>query len=326
MVATDEQGLRGTLDVTVTVTELNEGPVVSGTATFTINEYQDLSNASYTARDPEATGGGTTTIRWSTSGRGRGDFTIDRGAGVLTFRTPPDYERAADSNRENVYEVTVRAYDGRNYGDFEVTVTVLAVNEGPEITGRDTFSYRENGTSALYTYRASDPEGDEFTWGLGGLDASKLEINEQGVLTFASPPDFDDPTGSGADGNQYLVTVQARDDQGNTAELPLTVTVTDQNEGAVIVGQETIGVRKTGIRRLPWPLTPQLTRRASPLPVGPSPAVTVAILPSMGTANLPSATRPTSTAPPTPTGTMSTGSPYAPTTDAPTAAWTSQLR
>ena len=118
MVATDEQGLRGTLGVTVTVTELNEGPVVSGTATFTINEYQDLSNASYTARDPEATGGGTTTIRWSTSGRGRGDFTIDRGAGVLTFRTPPDYERPADSNRENVYEVTVRAYDGRNYGDF----------------------------------------------------------------------------------------------------------------------------------------------------------------------------------------------------------------
>ena len=95
-------------------------------------EYQDLSNASYTARDPEATGGGTTTIRWSTSGRGRGDFTIDRGAGVLTFRTPPDYERPADSNRENVYEVTVRAYDGWNYGDFEVTVTVLAVNEGPE--------------------------------------------------------------------------------------------------------------------------------------------------------------------------------------------------
>ena len=113
----------------------------------------------------------------------------------------------------------MRAYDGRNYGTFDVTVTVLAVNEGPEITGRDAFSYRENGTSALYTYRATDPEGDEYTWDLGGLDASDFEISDGGVLTFASPPNFDSPAGSGTDGNEYLMTVQARDDQGNTGEL-----------------------------------------------------------------------------------------------------------
>ena len=172
VVATDGEGLRGTLSVTVTVTELNEGPVVSGTPTFTVNENQDLSGATYTASDPEAIAGVTTTITWSTAGRDGGDFIIEPRDGVLTFPQPGDYERPADSNRDNEYEVTVRAYDGRNYGTFDVTVTVLAVNEGPEITGRDTFSYRENGTSALYTYRATDPEGDEFTWGLGGLDAS----------------------------------------------------------------------------------------------------------------------------------------------------------
>ena len=248
VVATDEGGLRGTLDITVTVTELNEGPVVSGTAAFTIDENQDLPNAIYAAADPEATGGVTTTITWSTSGRDGGDFTIDREAGVLTFRTPPDYERPADSNRDNVYEVTVRAYDGRNYGNFDVTVTVLAVNEGPEITGKDSFSHRENGTAALYTYRASDPEGDEFTWDLGGLDAGDFTITTdssgRGVLTFAFPPDFDNPAGSGTDGNQYLVTVRARDDQGNTGELPVTVTVTDQNEAAVVSGQETIRVQE----------------------------------------------------------------------------------
>ena len=248
VVATDEGGLRGILEVTVTVTEVNEGPVVSGGAAFTIDENQDLPNAVYTARDPEAIGGVTTTITWSTSGRDGGDFTIDRETGVLTFRTPPDYERPADSNRDNVYEVTVRAHDGRNYGYFDVTVTVLAVNEGPETTGKDTFSYRENGTSALYTYRATDPEGDEFTWDLGGFDAGDFTITTdssgRGVLTFASPPDFDSPAGSGTDGNEYLVTVQARDDQGNTGELAVTVTVTDQNEGAVVSGQETISVRE----------------------------------------------------------------------------------
>ena len=244
VVAADGGGLRGTFEITVTVTELNEGPVVSGTATFTIDENQDLTGATYTATDPEATGGVITTITWSVSGRDGGDFTIDRETGVLTFRSLPDYERPADSNRDNVYEVTVRAYDGRNYGTFDVTVTVLAVNEGPEITGRDAFSYRENGTSALYTYRATDPEGDEFTWGLGGLDAGDFEISDGGVLVFASPPNFDSPAGSGTDGNEYLVTVQARDDQGNTGELPVTVMVTDQNEGATVSGRTEIAVEE----------------------------------------------------------------------------------
>ena len=244
VVTTDGGGLRGRFEVTVTVTELNERPVVSGTATFTVNENQDLPSATYTATDPEATDGVTTTITWSVSGRDGGDFTIERETGALTFRTPPDYERPADSNRDNEYEVTVRAYDGRNYGTFDVTVTVLAVNEGPEITGRDAFSYRENGTSALYTYRATDPEGDEFTWDLGGLDAGDFEISEGGVLTFASPPNFDSPAGSGTDGNEYLVTVQARDDQGNTGELPVTVTVTDRNEGATVSGRTEIAVQE----------------------------------------------------------------------------------
>ncbi len=256
VVATDSAGLRGTLAVAVTVTALNEGPVVSGTAAFTVNENQKLSDNQagsgtiYTAADPEAIGGITTTITWSTSGRDGGDFTIERETGVLTFRYPPNYERPADYNRDNVYDLTVRAHDGRNYGTFDVTVTVLAVNEGPEITGRDTFSFRENTpvTTRLYTYRATDPEGNGFTWELGGPDANDFNITPDssghGVLTFAVPPNFDLPSGSGAHGNEYLVTVQARDDQGYVGQLPVTVTVTDQNEGAVVTGRQTISVQE----------------------------------------------------------------------------------
>ena len=243
VVATDSGGLQGILAVTITVTNLNEGPTVSGPANFTIDENQVLpSSARYTATDPDTLT--PATITWRVSGRDGGDFTIDRETGVLAFRITPNYERPADSNRDNVYEVTVRAYDGRNYGDFDVTVMVLAVNEGPEITGRDAFTYRENGTAALYTYRATDPEGNDFTWHLGGLDASDFGISDQGVLTFALPPNFDSPTGSGTDRNQYLVTVQAGDDQGNTGELPVTVTVTDQNEGPTVSGRTEISVQE----------------------------------------------------------------------------------
>ena len=219
------------------VTAVNEGPQVFGTSTFAVNENQDLPGASYTASDPE----GTTAFRWSTSGRDGGDFTIDEN-GMLTFRNSPDYERPADSNRDNLYELTVRAYDGRNYGTQDVTVTVREVNEPPVISGRTTFTYRENSTYALYTYRATDPEGDNFTWSLGGSDAGDFDISETGVLTFGDPPDFEIP--AGVNGNEYQVAVQATDDQFSTGTFEVIVTVTDLNEAPEVTGLSTFVVEE----------------------------------------------------------------------------------
>ena len=110
-------------------------------------------------------------------------------------------------------------------------------NESPVITttSRMTFSYEENGTSVIYTFRATDPEGGTITWTPGGADGGDF-IMEVGALTFASPPDYESP--AGANGNEYQVTVQARDAQGNTASLPVTVTVTDVNEGPEVSGSQ----------------------------------------------------------------------------------------
>ena len=227
---------RGTLDVSIMVTEVNEGPEITGPATRTVAENFEDMVATYTGEDPEDT---TADInRWSVTGRDGGDFTINEG-GELTFRNPPDFERPADANRDNEYEVTVRASDGRHYGTYDVTVTVEAVNEAPEFrSGRRTsFTHRENGTSSLYTYRATDPEGDEFTWAVGGTDGGAFEISEDGgVLAFKTPPDFENPDDFDED-NEYLVTVVVRDDRSNRAELEVMVSVTGLNEGPKI--QET---------------------------------------------------------------------------------------
>ena len=66
----------------------------------------------------------------------------------------------ADSGRDNVYDFSVRASDGRNYGYLEVTVTVEDVNEAPVITttSRTSFTYRESSTATIYTFSAADPE------------------------------------------------------------------------------------------------------------------------------------------------------------------------
>ena len=230
--ARDNGGNTASLPVTVTVREVNEGPeVTGGRPSYTINENQDLRNAIYAATDPE---GGSVT-RWSLGGSDGGDFSISE-AGVLTFRHLPDYERPADSNRDNVYELQVRPYDGRYYGTFDVTVAVTDVNEPPTITTTSSSAMalrqRENLTSRLYTYRATDPEGSTVTWSVGGTDGRYFTIDERGQFSFKeeNPPDFEQPGDSGRD-NVYEVTIRARDDGSNTRDLSVTVTVTNDAEG-----------------------------------------------------------------------------------------------
>ena len=238
--ARDDALYTGTLDVVVTVTDVNEGPEISGrqSLTFTENQATDRILATYSAADPENPSAAIT--RWSVTGTDAGDFTIDD-SGRLTFRRVPDYEKPDDSGRDNTYNLSVRASDGRYYGYLEVTVAVTDVNEAPAISAsaKTAFTYRENGTAAIYTFKATDPERSAIEWSLSGADAADFAI-ENGALKFTDPPSFESPQGSGLDGNEYLVTVEVRDDDFNTSSLPVTVTVTDQNEGPEITGPQSL--------------------------------------------------------------------------------------
>ena len=59
-----------------------------------------------------------------------------------------------------MYNFSVRASDGSLNGYLSVTVTVKGVNEMPTITttSKTAFTYRENGTATIYTFKATDPE------------------------------------------------------------------------------------------------------------------------------------------------------------------------
>ena len=53
-----------------------------------------------------------------------------RDRGVLSFKEPPDYEEPSDFGRDNVYEVTVEAWDETGeIGKFEATVLVTNLTD-----------------------------------------------------------------------------------------------------------------------------------------------------------------------------------------------------
>ena len=224
-------------EVTVTVDDLDE---ITGPSALDRPENFEGLLATYSA-----IGRGDLTVvpTWRLTGTDSGDFSINE-QGELTLRSTPDYERPADSNRDNVYSIAVQVYDGGYYGSHDVTVTVTPVNEAPAITTTSSSAtglrQPENRTSRLYTYRATDPEGSGITWSLGGADGSFFSIDERGEFSFSetSPPDFEMPGDLGGD-NVYNVTVQASDGT-HTESVAVMVNVTDVNEGPTVSGSETL--------------------------------------------------------------------------------------
>jgi hypothetical protein len=205
-----------------------------------------VNGVTYAATDPEGQN-----ITYHLIGPDASKFQFSA-ARVLSFKEDqePDYEMPGDVGRDNVYEVTVRANDGTMTADKMVRVTVTDVNEGPVVSGRDEISYAENGEGAVGAFTARDPEGGtSITWSLAtdatidGVEAADIAdgtdhftIDEDGVLKFSSPPDFENPSGEGATSNTYKVVVLAADAAtgGQTGYHKVTVKVTNLNESGTI--------------------------------------------------------------------------------------------
>ena len=227
-----------TIRVAIAVTGVDEPPVVAGAGTPSVRE-NDSAVAAYRASDPERAA---TMFTWELAGDDAGAFRIG-GDGVLAFGAAPDFELPADRDRDNVYEVTVRATDDgatepfAMTGELHVSVTVGDVDEPPEIGGTGSFTVAEAGSRFVGGYTASDPEGGAATWlSLAGADARFFEFDaDTGGLSFTDTPDFDRAT-NGNHGPEYRVTVRASDEGNRVAGLPVTITLTDVDEAPLIGG------------------------------------------------------------------------------------------
>ena len=217
-------------EVTVQDTVVNRAPVIAGDAWVDYAENGTGPVHTFLAQDPESD-----TVTWSLAGDDSGAFSIT--GGVLRFARSPDYE---DPNHSSAFRVTVQAADATNRTAYPVAIVVTDIDEPPEISGVTTISgYDENGAGDVAAYTAMDPEGDSnITWSLGGTDQADFTITD-GVLKFASAPDYERPADSGGN-NQYEVTIQATDSNNKRGELHVDVIVQNVDEPPVITGPDTV--------------------------------------------------------------------------------------
>ena len=180
------------------------------------------------------------------SGADAASFDIDSDMGQGQIKVGAN--AMLDYETKPAYEVTVTARDPEGLSSsVDVTINVTDVDEAPEISGSSSEMYPENGTGAVATYTADDPEMKSVTWSIPaasdlGNDADLTAADNtegtlfsidasSGVLTFKDAPDYETPRGGTNNSNTHMLVVAASDG-AVTAYKKVEVEVTDEEEAA----------------------------------------------------------------------------------------------
>ncbi len=219
------------------VTIINDDHAPAFTSAVAVEVLENLQSVQdVAAMDADA---GETVTYSITGGADESQFSVNGATGALSFVDVPDYENAADADKNNVYDVQVTASDGTNSTDQIIAVTVKDVNDNsPVFTSPNTAAVTEN-TTAVFTVTATDEDaGTSISFSLiGGDDQSKFNINSStGALTFSSAPDHEEAVDANGE-NDYLVTVRASDGTNHT-DQSITVSVQDVNDNSPVITSE----------------------------------------------------------------------------------------
>ena len=220
--ATDPSSATDSITVTISVTNVEEAGAVNFDSTSPALGIE----LTATLSDPD---GGETGItwQWSSSATSNGDFTAISGATNAAY-TP------ASTDVGNYLRATASYEDALGTGKTASAVTANAValtgpntpptidNIPPESEILTALTVEEHSTAVIYTFTATDADGDTITWRLEGPDALLFAINAAGELTAASDSALNYDSGI----TRYDLAVVADDGKDAVSEL-IRVNVTE---------------------------------------------------------------------------------------------------
>ena len=228
--ATDADGNIATVDITVTIINVQE----QSTLSITGLAYEAVpENEAWMSPVPSLTGTPIGAVTWTKEGTDADAFTIDSSTGQLSMGTQ-DFEEPADADTNNDYEVTVKVEDADgNTATEAITVTVTDVQETASlsITGLTDDSVGENQAWMSPEPSLTGTPIGEVTWTKEGADADAFTIDSSTGQLSMEAQNYESPEDENTD-NDYEVTVKVEDADGNTATEAITVTVTDVQEAA----------------------------------------------------------------------------------------------
>ena len=242
----DDQGGTANQPVTITITDENEPPDAPDAPTVTATSTTSLAiawTAPSTAGRPPISDYDVQ-YRLADSGDAFADIGYD-GTGTTT---------ALDGLQpDTAYEVQVRAHNDEGTSDWSASGTGrtdanIAPTFATDAEGVDR-SVAENtpaGQPIGAPVSATDAEGDALTYTLAGTDAAAFALDaDSGQVRTKAALDYETRT-------TYAVVVEVRDDQGGTANQPVTITITDENEPPDAPDAPTVTATSTTSLAIAW--------------------------------------------------------------------------
>ena len=214
----DPPNTDATIDVTIEVTDVNEGPTFDANAPATQEVAENTAaetniGSPYTATDPE----NDTPLTYSLGGTDAASFEIDTGTGQLKTKADLDHEAKAS------YSIDVQVADGKNAEGISETPPVVDTTHAVTITVTDaddqgsiTLSTQTPTVGSTLTATVVDQDGGVTgeTWVWESSTDQNNWTTITGETTNSYTPDSDDV------GNYLKVTATYNDDEGSgqTAE------------------------------------------------------------------------------------------------------------
>jgi VCBS repeat-containing protein len=228
VVATDRGGLTAEKAVTVSVTNVNDAPVMTSADTGTVAENAPASMVIYTVVATDVDVGDTRSYSLKAATGDAAALVINASTGAVTLIKSADFETKAS------YNFTVIATDkGGLATEKAVTVSVTNVNDAPVMTSAGTGTVAENApaSTVIYSAVATDVDADDtrsYSLKAATGDAAAVAVDAStGAVTLIKPADFETKA-------SYNFTVIATDKAGLTAEKAVTVSVTDVNDAPTL--------------------------------------------------------------------------------------------
>ncbi|MDA9141236.1 cadherin repeat domain-containing protein [Gammaproteobacteria bacterium] len=183
----------------------------------------------------DASSNKTDPISYSLSGGPDSSF-FSLSGNTLSFAGTANYEAPDDTNKDSVYEVSVTVSSQSVSKTQAIYVRVADTPEAPVISTASIDNVKENITSVA-TISASDEDvGSVLTYSLldsgGAKDEKLLSINESGVLTFISAPNYESPSDFNSDNTVEFTVVVS--DGSLTAQADYSFKIIDVNESPFI--------------------------------------------------------------------------------------------
>ena len=187
----------------------------------------------------DASSNKTDPISYSLSGGPDSSF-FSLSGNTLSFAGTANYEAPDDTNKDSVYEVSVTVSSQSVSKTQAIYVRVADAPEAPAISTASIDNVKENITSVA-TISASDEDvGSVLTYSLldsgGAKDEKLLSINESGVVTFISAPNYESPSDFNSDNTVEFTVVVS--DGSLTAQADYSFEIIDVNESPSIATTE----------------------------------------------------------------------------------------